>query len=76
MKTATNERIGSALRGLAEDLVAARQRIVALERENRGLRAKLETLERALPAAETGPYEPSPRSVPPFYRQRGATQAL
>jgi cell division septum initiation protein DivIVA len=60
MKTVTSEQIGSALRGLAEDLVVARRRIATLERENRELRAKLETLERAVPAAATGHFRPSP----------------
>lgn len=38
-------RIGSALRRMAEDLVAARRRVADLERENRQLRAWLETVE-------------------------------
>ena len=36
-------RIGTALRRMAEDLVAARRRVADLERENRRLRARLET---------------------------------
>ena len=39
-------RIGSALRRMAEDLVEAQRRVAVLERENRRLRARLETLER------------------------------
>ena len=39
-------RIGTALRRMAEDLVAARRRVADLERENRRLRARLATIER------------------------------
>ena len=39
-------RIGTALRRMAEDLVAARRRVADLERENRRLRARLATVER------------------------------
>lgn len=39
-------RIGTALRRMAEDLVAARRRVADLERENRRLRARLVTVER------------------------------
>lgn len=38
-------RIGTALRKMAEDLVAARRRVADLERENRRLRARLATVE-------------------------------
>lgn len=38
------ERLGSALQGLARELVAERQRVAVLERENKRLRAELETL--------------------------------
>ena len=40
----TSTRIGTALRRMAEDLVAERRRIAELERENRELRSQLETL--------------------------------
>ena len=39
-------RIGTALRRMAEDLVAAHRRVADLERENRRLRARLATFER------------------------------
>lgn len=39
-------RIGTALRRMAEDLVAARRRVADLERENRRLTARLATVER------------------------------
>lgn len=52
MKDVSSEQIGSALRRLAEDLVAARRRVVQLERENRALRAQLEALQRALTEAQ------------------------
>ena len=39
-------RIGTALRRMAEDLVAARRRVAELERENRRLRARLAAVER------------------------------
>jgi hypothetical protein len=38
------ERIGSALRGLAEDLVEERRRVLLLRRENRELREELAAL--------------------------------
>ncbi len=38
------ERLGSALQGLARELVAERQRTALLERENKRLRAELEAL--------------------------------
>ena len=48
------ERVGRALRRMAEDLVTERRRVVLLERENRDLRAQLEELQRLL-AAESEP---------------------
>ncbi len=39
------ERIGRALRALAADLVAEKQRVAALRRENRELRAELAALQ-------------------------------
>lgn len=50
------ERIGRALRKMAEDLVAERRRVVLLERENRDLRSQLEELQRSI-AVE---HEPAP----------------
>jgi hypothetical protein len=44
----SREQVGTALRRLAQDLIAERRRAAALERENRELRAKLERLERAM----------------------------
>ena len=44
------ERVGRALRKMAEDLVTERRRIVVLERENRKLRAQLEELQRLVAA--------------------------
>ena len=46
------ERIGTALRKLAEDLVAERRRVVQLERENRELRQELEQLRRSVAERE------------------------
>lgn len=43
----TGERLGSALRQLAEDLVAERRRVAELERENRQLKQELEQLRRS-----------------------------
>jgi hypothetical protein len=40
------EQIGTALRGLAEDLVRERQLVAQLRRENRELRSQLEQLRR------------------------------
>jgi hypothetical protein len=44
----SREQVGTALRRLAQDLIAERRRAAALECENRELRAQLERLERAL----------------------------
>lgn len=52
MRDLTGERIGSALRKLAEDLVIERRRVVQLKRENRELRTELETLRRQLAERE------------------------
>jgi hypothetical protein len=43
-KEATGERIGSALRGLAEDLVNERRQVLLLRRENKRLREELAQL--------------------------------
>lgn len=43
----TNERVGFALRQLAEDVVTERRRVRRLERENRELREQLELLTRS-----------------------------
>lgn len=48
------ERVGRALRKMAEDLVTERRRVVVLQRENRELKAQLEELQRLL-AAEREP---------------------
>jgi hypothetical protein len=48
------ERVGRALRKMAEDLVTERRRVVVLQRENRELKAQLEELQRLL-AAESEP---------------------
>jgi len=48
------ERVGRALRKMAEDLVTERRRVVLLERENRELKAQLEELQRLL-ATESEP---------------------
>ncbi len=58
VKELTSERVGFALRQLAEDVVTERRRVRKLERENRELRAQLELLTGLL--AET-----SPRSMDP-----------
>jgi hypothetical protein len=42
----SREQVGTALRRLAQDLIAERRRVAVLERENRELRAELERLER------------------------------
>jgi hypothetical protein len=56
VREVTSERVGFALRQLAEDVVTERRRVRSLERENRELRAQLELLRRSLA-------EHSPRSV-------------
>lgn len=59
MKQVEPERVGRALRKMAEDLVTERRRVVLLERENRMLKNELEQLRRSLaelqsPAGSTG----------------------
>ena len=53
------ERIGRALRKMAEDLVAERRRVVLLERENRELRSQLEELQRSTAVKR----QPAPRAT-------------
>jgi hypothetical protein len=52
MKQVEPERVGRALRQMAEDLVTERRRVVLLQRENRQLKTELEELRRAV--AERG----------------------
>jgi hypothetical protein len=54
VKEVSPERVGRALRKMAEDLVAERRRVVLLQRENRELRSQLEELQRLI-AAEREP---------------------
>jgi septal ring factor EnvC (AmiA/AmiB activator) len=49
------ERIGTALHQLAFDLVTERNRVAALRRENKELRARIESLERELAEATAAP---------------------
>ena len=56
-------RIGTALRRMAEDLVAARRRVADLERQNRQLRARLETVERTGDMTQSSVPQDEPRSV-------------
>jgi hypothetical protein len=56
------ERIGSALRRLAEDLVSERRRVALLERENRRLKTELEKL-RAQAGLDPTPQRAHPGSV-------------
>jgi regulator of replication initiation timing len=44
MREISGERLGTALRTLAQDLVSERRRVTQLERENRELRRELEQL--------------------------------
>jgi cell shape-determining protein MreC len=48
----SGERVGSALRKLAEDLVTERRRVAQLERENRELRRELEQVQRLVAERE------------------------
>lgn len=57
----THERIGSALRALAADLVAERRQNIALRRENEQLKAQLE----AAKQQHAGGDVQSPGSFPP-----------
>jgi hypothetical protein len=54
----SREQVGTALRRLAQDLIAERRRSAALERENRELRAQLERLERAVREQEQPGVDP------------------
>jgi cell division protein FtsB len=58
MKQVSGEQVGSALRRLAEDLVAERRRAIRLERENTELKAEVETLRRVVAESECGSSEP------------------
>ena len=48
MKQVEPERVGRALRQMAEDLVTERRRVVSLQRENRQLKTELEELRRVM----------------------------
>jgi hypothetical protein len=48
MREVSRQQIGTALRCMAEDLVAERQRATRLDRENRELKAEVETLRRVV----------------------------
>jgi hypothetical protein len=61
VKEVTSEQIGTALRGLAADLVAERRRVALLQRENRELRAEIEDLRRAAGETEQQSYLGPPR---------------
>jgi regulator of replication initiation timing len=60
------DRIGSALRALAADLVAEKQRVAALRRENSQLKAELDALRRLRdePPAERAARSDSPIESP------------
>ncbi len=47
------DRIGSALHALAADLVTERRRVLALERENKQLKAQLQALQRHIAGSDT-----------------------
>ncbi|HEV3390215.1 MAG TPA: hypothetical protein VHZ27_03195 [Solirubrobacteraceae bacterium] len=52
MKQVEPERVGRALRQMAEDLVTERRRVVLLQRENRQLKTELEELRRVVAAQD------------------------
>jgi regulator of replication initiation timing len=52
MKQVEFERVGRALRQMAEDLVTERRRVVLLQRENRQLKTELEELRRVVAAQD------------------------
>ena len=56
VKEVSSEQIGTALRRLAADLVAERQRVALLQRENRELREQIEDLRRAAGEPEQPSY--------------------
>lgn len=51
VKEVEADRIGRALKRMAEDLVTERRRVVVLQRENRQLRTQLEELRRSVEVA-------------------------
>jgi hypothetical protein len=63
MTQVSGEQVGSALRRLAEDLVAERRRALRLERENRELRAELEALRRVAAERAVAGAGPVPRAT-------------
>jgi hypothetical protein len=58
------DRIGSALRRMAEDLVKERRQILELRRENLRLRAELEALKARHPERVLDPPPAAPRASP------------
>jgi hypothetical protein len=55
VKEVRSDRIGFALRQLAEDVVHERRRVAALERENRELKAQLDALQRSVAETHRSP---------------------
>jgi hypothetical protein len=55
MRQVSSEQVGSALRRLAEDLVAERRRAIRLEREIRELKAEVEALRRVVAERDAEP---------------------
>ena len=55
MREISGDRLGTALRALAQDLVSERRRVAQLERENRELRRELEQLRDSVADREIEP---------------------
>ena len=70
MREISGERLGTALRALAEDLVTERRRVTQLERENRELKKELEQLRRTAAERNVEAILSRNRKLPSLVRNR------
>lgn len=70
MREIRGERLGTALRGLAEDLVTERRRVTQLQRENRELKREIEQLRRTATERNVEAILSRNRKLPSLLRNR------
>ena len=70
MREISSQRLGTALRALAEDLVTERRRVTLLERENRELKRELEQLRRSAAERNVEAILGRNRKLPSLLRNR------
>jgi hypothetical protein len=70
MREISSQRLGTALRALAEDLVTERRRVTLLERENRELKRELEQLRRSAAERNVEAILSRNRKLPSLLRNR------